>query len=140
MNEGFLMKNNDQNIKWYLFDAKGAILGRLATGVSEALRGKKEVTFERNIEPTNKVIVINCQKIAVTGKKEEGKRYYHHSGFHGGIKEIGLKDQRAKDATEIIKTAVKGMLPKNKLITPTLKNLYLYNDDQHPHTTAKFVN
>jgi len=134
------MKNNDQNIKWYLFDAKGAILGRLATGVSEALRGKKEVTFERNIEPTNKVIVINCQKIAVTGKKEEGKRYYHHSGFHGGIKEIGLKDQRAKDATEIIKTAVKGMLPKNKLITPTLKNLYLYNDDQHPHTTAKFVN
>lgn len=134
------MKNNNQDIKWFKFDAKGMVLGRLATAISEALRGKKEVSFERNVQPTNKVIVINCQQIEVTGKKEEGKRYYHHSGFHGGIKEISLKDQRAKDATEIIKTAVKGMLPKNKLITPTLKNLYLYNDDQHPHTTAKFVN
>jgi large subunit ribosomal protein L13 len=134
------MKNNDKEITWYFFDAKDQILGRLATQIANSLRGKKEVAFENNALPSNKVVVVNCEQIKVTGKKEEGKRYYHHSGYHGGLKEISLKDQRVKDATLILKNAVKGMLPKNKLITIALKNLYLYNGPEHPHTSVKFVN
>lgn len=135
------MKNKtDDTLKWYLFDAKDKVLGRLSTQIADALRGKKEVTYAANINPTNKVVIINCKYIAVTGKKEEGKVYYHYSGFHGGIKEINVKDQRAKDATRIILLAVKGMLPKNKLQAVTLKNLYLYNEGDHPHSSAKFVN
>lgn len=128
---------NDQEPKWYIFDAKEKILGRLTTKVADSLRGKKELDFSNHTTCGNKVVVINCSQIKVTGKKEESKRYYHHSGFHGGIKTETLSDLRKSKADRIIYNAVKGMLPKNKLQSIFLKNLYLYNDDKHPHTNIK---
>ncbi len=130
------MKNKEP--KWFIFDAEDKVLGRIATGISDALRGKKETDFANNIACGAKVVVINCAKVKVTGKKEEAKRYYHHSGFHGGIKTATLSDLRATHADRIIFNAVKGMLPKNKLQNLYLKNLYLYKDEKHPHTNIKF--
>lgn len=134
------MKNNNTQSEytWHLIDAKDQVLGRLCTQVVDQLRGKNEVTFANNTVSKNKVVIINCQNIKVTGQKEVAKTYYHHSGFPGGIKAVNLKDLREKDATLILKSAIKGMLPKNKLQSIFLQNLYLYNGSDHPHTNIKF--
>lgn len=132
------MKSKTNESKWYLFDASDKILGRFATSVAVALRGKDEINFTNHSVIGNKVVVVNCKKIKVTGKKEEAKKYHHYSGFHGGLKTASLSDLRTKDATLILRHAVYGMLPKNKLNILFLKNLYLYNDDNQPHTNVKF--
>jgi len=137
------MQNKDEKINkegdWYLFNAEGKVLGRLSTEITDCLRGKKDINFAANVILQKKVVVINCSKVTVTGRKAEGKKYHSHSGFHGGLKTIDFKTAIAKDARFVIEHAVKGMLPQNKLRDKFLGNLYLYNNEVHPHTNAKFV-
>ncbi|HRY60317.1 MAG TPA: 50S ribosomal protein L13 [Patescibacteria group bacterium] len=115
------MKKIEQ--KTYVIDATDKILGRLATKIADLLRGKGKVYFVPNADVGDKVVVINCEKIKVTGGKEEKKIYYHHTGFPGGIRDISYKALMEKDPTQIIKKAVLSMLPKNKLQNGFIKKL-----------------
>lgn len=126
-------KNTDNQDKWVIIDANGAILGRLATNVASRLRGKNNPLFTPHVDMGESVIVINADKIALTGRKLEQKRYYRHSGYVGGLKEINAKRLLEKKPEDIIRFAVKGMLPKNKLGAKLYKKLKVYAGDQHPH-------
>lgn len=119
--------------KTILFDAKGKILGRLSSDVARVLSGKDRVDYTPNVDRGARVIVINSDKIVLTGAKEKDKKYYHHTGYSGGIKEINVSDQREKDSTWLIEHAVKGMLPKNKLAKLMMKHLHVYTDDNHKY-------
>lgn len=132
------MKNNTIEHKWHVLDANDKILGRLSTEAVDLLRGKNKVDFAPNRLGGDKVVIINSKMIKVSGKKEEAKKYYHYSGFHKGLKTISLGDLRKTDPNKIIFMAIKGMLPKNKLQSEFLKNLYIYADAEHPHTNVKF--
>jgi len=120
-------------MKYYLFDAKDRILGRLATKIACVLRGKNKVGFTSHIDDGDAIVVINAQQVRVSGKKEEDKIYFHYTGYPGGIRQITLQEQREKDARKIISHAVIGMLPKNKLSRQMQKRLFVYNNDKHPH-------
>lgn len=126
---------NKQTIqrKHILFDAEGKILGRLATEIGRVLRGKNKAGFTPNIDGGDFAVVINADRIAVSGNKMEGKIYHHFSGYPGGITSIRLKDQLKKDSRKIIEAAVYGMLPKNKLRDKMMKRLLIYKDSSHPH-------
>lgn len=117
----------------YLFDAKGKVLGRLATEIATVLSGRDQVNFTPHIDGGGRVVVINANEVKVTGSKENDKVYYRFSGYHGGIKGVTVKEQREKDASKIIHSAVKGMMPKNKLANGMLKRLFVYNTDEHKH-------
>ena len=119
--------------KYHLFDAEGKILGRLATEVATILRGKDKVDFTPNIDAGDLVVIINSDKIGVTGNKKEGKIYHHFSGYPGGIHSIKLKDQLVKDSTKVIQSAVYGMLCKNKLRDKMMPRLLIYKDANHFH-------
>jgi len=119
--------------KWYLVDAKDKILGRLATKIARILSGKDKPIYTPHIDTGDFVIVVNARKVRVTGRKEEGKIYYHHSGYPGGLKKETLAELREKKPEEIIRRAVKGMLPKNRLGRKMLKRLKVYPDENHPH-------
>ena len=118
---------------WVVVDADGVPLGRLASRVATILRGKHKPTFAPHIDGGDYVIVINAAKIAVTGSKETSKRYYRHSGFPGGLREMTLEDMRTRYPERIIETAVKGMLPKNRLGRQTFRKLRVYAGPDHPH-------
>ncbi|MEK9156502.1 MAG: 50S ribosomal protein L13 [Patescibacteria group bacterium] len=133
-------KNQNQDRRWHLLDADGAVLGRLSTQVAGALRGKIYPGFRPNLDQGDFVVVINCGKVRLTGNKEEQKRYYHHTGYLGNLKETSLAELRAKKPEEIIRRAVWGMLPKNKLRDIFMKRLKVYAGATHPHTNAKFKN
>lgn len=119
--------------KWHLVNAEGKILGRLATEIASRLRGKHKPTFSTFIDNGDFVVVTNADKIRLTGKKWDNKKYYHHTGYIGGIKEIAAKDLLVKHPTDILMKAVKGMLPKTKLGRQQLKKLKLYAGSDHPH-------
>ncbi len=119
--------------KTILFDAKGEILGRLSSEVARVLSGKDRVDYAPNVDNGARVVVINSDEIVLTGAKEKDKKYYHHTGYSGGIKEINVSDQRKKDSTWLIEHAVKGMLPKNKLAKLMMKHLHVYTDDNHKY-------
>jgi large subunit ribosomal protein L13 len=119
--------------KWVVIDANGAILGRLATNVASRLRGKNNPMFTPHVDTGESVIVINAEKISLTGRKLEQKKYYRHSGYTGGLKEITAKKLLEKKPEDIIRFAVKGMLPKNKLGAQLYKKLKVYAGDKHPH-------
>lgn len=119
--------------KYHLFDANGKVLGRLATEIALVLSGKNKVDFVSNVDGGDFVVVINSDKIIVTGNKSEGKMYHHFSGYPGGITSISFKDQLKKDSTKLINSAVYGMLPKNRLRAQRLKRLLVYKNDQHKH-------
>lgn len=124
--------------RWVLIDAETApTLGRLATEIATYLTGKNKVTYTPHIDGGDYVVVINAEKVKVTGNKEEDKMYYRHSGFPGGLKEASLKEVRMKDASMIIEKAVKGMLPKNKLQEERMKRLRVYNGSEHNHVAQK---
>lgn len=124
--------------RWVLIDAETApTLGRLATEIATYLTGKNKVTYTPHTDGGDYVVVINAEKVKVTGNKEEDKMYYRHSGFPGGLKEASLKEVRAKDASMIIEKAVKGMLPKNKLQEERMKRLRVYNGSEHNHVAQK---
>ncbi len=130
-------KKADIQAKWYLVDAEGKTLGRMATQVANILRGKNKPTFTPNQDLGDHVIIINAEKVAVTGKKETDKTYYHHTGYVGGIKSTTLKKLRAEKPERIIKYAVHGMLPKTKLGNAMGKKLKVYSGSTHPHLAQK---
>ncbi len=125
--------------KWYIVDAEGQILGRLAATVANLLRGKHKPEYTPNVDTGDFVIVINADKIQVTGKKETDKIYYHHTGFPGGLKSISFKDLMEKDPTKAIEKAVKGMLPHNTLGAQQFTKLKVYAGPEHPHEAQKPV-
>ena len=126
-------KASDIERKWYVVDAEDQILGRLATQIATILRGKDKTNFTPNVDCGDFVIVINADKIKLTGKKLEQKMYITHSGYMGGRKEISYKDMIANKPELVITHAVKGMLPKNKLAADILKKLKVYSGPEHPH-------
>lgn len=121
------------NRKYHLFDAQDKILGRLSSEVSRFLSGKYKVDFAPHIDGGDYVVVINSDRVAVSGNKRKDKIYYHYSGYPGGIKAISFKDQLKKDSRKIIKDAIYSMLPKNKLRDNMIKRLLIYKDDKHSH-------
>ncbi len=123
--------------KWYIIDASGQILGRLASKIADTLRGKHKVEYTPHVDNGDFVVVINAEKIRVTGRKLKQKKYYHHSGYPGGIKEITLEKLLQKKPERVIYNAVKGMLPKNRLSRAQLKKLKIYAGEEHPHSAQK---
>lgn len=124
-------KISDVKRKWHLVDVKGKVLGRVASEIALLLMGKSKPYFVRNLDVGDIVVVINAKDVKVTGKKEEQKPYYRHSGYPGGFKEERLKDLRIRKPEEIITHAVKGMLPQNKLRDRMLKRLYVSAGEQN---------
>ena len=130
-------KKSDNENKWYVVDAEGAVLGRIATGIAARLRGKHNPLFTPNADMGDSIIVINADKIVLTGKKWKQKTYYHHSGFMGGIKSITAEKLMEKRPEDLIRIAVKGMLPKNRLGRKLMKKLRVYSGDENPHTAQE---
>ncbi len=119
--------------QWYLVDASGQTLGRLATLIATYLQGKHKPTYTAHLDSGDNIVVINAAQIRVTGNKLRDKKYYHHSGYPGGIKAVSLAQALAKDPAGVTCQAVKGMLPKNRLSAQMLAHLRVYPDAQHPH-------
>ncbi len=118
---------------WLVVDASGQTLGRLATRIADALRGKDKPTYTPHIDTGDFVIVVNAEKIAVTGNKRKDKRYYRHSGYPGGLRSRSLQDMLERRPEEVIRLAVKGMLPRNRLARKQLTKLKVYAGPDHPH-------
>lgn len=133
----FSLKADEIDRKWYIVDAQNQILGRFASEIAIRLRGKYKPEFSPHMDNGDFIIVINCEKIRVTGKKLEEKMYYCHSGWVGGLKEISLSQQLAKHPRRVIMHAVRGMLPKNRLGRAMLKKLKVYVGPHHPHAAQK---
>jgi large subunit ribosomal protein L13 len=129
----YVPKKGEIDRKWWLINADGKVLGRLATEVADLLRGKKKPTFVDFLDSGDFVVVINAAKIQVTGKKLEQKKYYSHTGYPGGIKEKNLKELMEQKPEDVIRKAVWGMLPKNKLNRAIHKKLKVYAGPDHPH-------
>ncbi|MEI8378400.1 MAG: 50S ribosomal protein L13, partial [bacterium] len=123
--------------KWYVIDADGEILGRLATKVASILRGKNKPEYTQHIDTGDFVIIINAEKIRVTGKKETDKKYYRHSGFPGGLKVTSFKEMMEKNPTLALEKAIKGMLPHNTLGDEQFQKLNIYAGSEHPHAAQK---
>ena len=119
--------------KWYVVDAAGQTLGRLSTVVADALRGKRKVTYTPNIDTGDFVVIVNAERIVVTGKKLDEKTYWRHSGYPGGIKGELLKNLLARRPEEVVRRAVKGMMPHNRLGAAQLRKLKIYAGPEHPH-------
>ena len=130
-------KESDNEGKWYIVDAEGAILGRLATSIASRLRGKHNPLYTPHVDTGDSIVVINADKIVLTGRKLKQKKYYRHSGYIGSLKEINAKDLLAKRPEDLIRFAVKGMLPKNRLGTKLFKKLKVYAGDRHPHESQQ---
>lgn len=129
----FYTKENTQR-KWRLIDAEGKILGRLATEVANALRGKDKATFTPNQDCGDFVVIVNAEKVVLSGKKEQQKEYHRHSGFPGGHRIENVASLRNRRPEEIIRRAVKGMLPHNRLSDQLIKKLKVYAGSEHPHS------
>jgi len=128
-------KKNEIERTWYIVDAKNKVLGKLATEVATILRGKHKPLFTPHVDTGDFVVVINAQKIHLTGSKLDKKMYYRHSGYPGGIKAASAGELLAKNPETIIKHAVRGMLPKNKLGREQFRKLKVYPGKEHPHTS-----
>ena len=123
--------------KWYVVDAEGCTLGRLASGVASVLRGKNKPQFTPHVDTGDYVIIVNADKVKVTGKKMDQKIYYHHSDYVGGMKETTLKEMMAKKPEKVIELAVKGMLPKGPLGREMYTKLFVYAGPEHKHAAQK---
>ena len=123
--------------EWYVVDAEGKTLGRLASEIAKVLRGKNKPIYTPHMDCGDNVIVINAEKIAVTGKKMDQKIYYHHSGWVGGMKTATLKEKLAKKPEDVMYLAVKGMLPKGPLGRSMIKKLHIYAGAEHPHAAQQ---
>jgi large subunit ribosomal protein L13 len=119
--------------RWYLVDAEGQTLGRLATRIADTIRGKRKAVYTPHIDTGDFVVVVNAEKIAVTGKKREEKIYYRHSGYPGGLRERTFAEEIERRPTEVLRKAVKGMLPRNRLARRQLTKLKVYAGPEHPH-------
>ena len=123
--------------EWYVVDAEGKTLGRLASEIAKVLRGKNKPIYTPHMDCGDNVIVINAEKIAVTGKKMDQKIYYHHSGWIGGMKTATLKEKLAKKPEDVMYLAVKGMLPKGPIGRSMIKKLHIYAGAEHPHAAQQ---
>ena len=132
-----IAKKSDVNQNWYLIDAKDKIMGRLAPTIANKLRGKDKPIFSPHMDCGDHVIVINADKVKLTGNKLNDKKYYTHSGYPGAIKEKSAKQLLERKPTRILELAVSGMLPKNKLRKIFMKKLKLYAGEEHPHTAQE---
>ena len=135
----FMAKPGEVERKWYVVDATDLVLGRLASNVAAVLRGKNKPIFTPNVDTGDFVIVINADKVRLTGKKLEQKFYRYHTGYIGGLKEIQYKDMMEKKPVLAVELAVKGMLPKNSLGRKMFKKLKVYAGSEHPHAAQKPV-
>ncbi len=133
----YMPSAKDIDRKWYVVDATNKTLGRLAAEVAKVLRGKNKPTYTPFLDMGDYVIVVNAEKIKVTGKKLDQKIYYHHSDYVGGMKEESLRDKLANSPTEVIELAVKGMLPKGPLGRQMYTKLHVYAGAEHPHAAQK---
>ena len=124
----------DINREWFVVDAQDQVLGRLASQIAHRLRGKHKPEFAPHMDNGDFIVVVNCEKIKVTGKKLTDKKYYRHSGWVGGLKTTQLGDMLADKPARVLTTAVRGMLPKNRLGRAMLKKLKIYAGSEHPHT------
>ena len=126
-------KNSDNKGNWGLVDANGAVLGRLAAAVASRLQGKHNPLYTPHVDSGDWIVVINAEKIVLTGKKLDQKQYHRHSGYIGGLTSTTARELQEKTPEDLIRFAVKGMLPRNRLGTKQLKKLKVYAGDQHPH-------
>jgi large subunit ribosomal protein L13 len=133
----YLPKVNLDQRKWHIVDANGAILGRLAVQVADVLRGKNKPIYTDHLDAGDFVVVINAEKVVVTGKKETQKKFMTYSGWKGGEKFTSVEQTRAKQPERLIMHAVKGMIPKNRLGRVLLTKLKVYAGDQHPHAAQQ---
>ena len=133
----FSLKNTEVARDWVVFDASDKVLGRFATKIADKLRGKDKPTFTPHVDGGDFVVVINADKIKVTGNKADQKKYYKHSLYPGGLKEKSYKEVFENNPERIIENAVKGMLPKNKLGAAILKNCYIYTGGEHNQDAQK---
>jgi large subunit ribosomal protein L13 len=132
-------KKGEVEHQWYLVNAEGKVLGRLAAELVKILKGKNKPTYTPHLDTGDFVVVVNAGKVALTGKKMKDKIYYHHTGYPGGIKEMNAEKLLAKKPTEMIRMAVKGMLPKNSLGRQMIRKLKIYAGPNHPHEAQKPV-
>ena len=124
---------------WYVVDAEGKTLGRLATQIADTLRGKGKPTYTPHVDTGDFVVVVNAEKIHVTGKKLDQKMYHRHSGYPGGLRSRTLREQLERRPTEVLRKAVKGMLPRNKLARQQITKLKIYAGPEHPHAAQSPV-
>lgn len=133
MKKTYVTKEEDVQRDWYVVDASGQTLGRLAARVASVLRGKHKPVYSPSVDAGDFVIVVNAEKVQVTGRKLDQKMYYRHSGYPGGLKEITLRNLLQQHPTRVIEHAVRGMLPKNRLGRQVFRHLKVYAGSEHPH-------
>nr|PZN73628.1 MAG: 50S ribosomal protein L13 [Bacillota bacterium] len=137
MNRTYMAKPQDVERKWYVVDAEGKTLGRLASKVAAILRGKHKPTFTPHVDCGDYVIIVNAEKIQVTGKKRTDKVYYRHSGYPGGLKATTFEQMIARRPERVLELAIKGMLPHNRLGRRMYRKLKVYAGPEHPHAAQK---
>jgi large subunit ribosomal protein L13 len=133
----YVTKPNDIKRDWYVVDAQGQTLGRLATRIAAVLKGKHKPIYSPSMDTGDYVVVINAEKIVATGRKLDEKIYYRHTGYPGGLRQINLRDQLAKHPERVISAAVRGMLPHNRLGRAMFKKLKVFAGAEHPHAAHK---
>jgi large subunit ribosomal protein L13 len=131
--KSYMARPNEVERKWYVVDAQGQTLGRLATEIAMILRGKRKAVYTPHVDVGDFVVVVNAEKATVSGRKAEQKLYRRHTGYPGGLRELNFEEMRDKKPEEIIRKAVKGMLPRTRLARQQLKKLKVYAGPQHPH-------
>ena len=139
MNKTYVTKPAEIVRSWHVVDAEGQTLGRMASEIAKILRGKHKPIFSPGVDCGDYVIVINAEKIHVTGRRLDQKMYYRHSGYMGGLTEISLRDQLKRYPNRVIESAVRGMLPRSKLGRKMIKKLKVYAGDEHPHEAQQPV-
>lgn len=137
MRTTFMANSGNITRKWYVVDAEGKTLGRLAAGVAEILRGKNKVTFTPHVDTGDYVIVINADKVVLTGKKEQTKVYFHYTGYVGGDRYMKAGDALQQKPVWVVEHAIRGMLPKNKLGDQIFRKLHVYAGAEHPHAAQQ---
>ena len=137
MRTTFMANSGNITRKWYVVDAEGKTLGRLAAGVAEILRGKNKVTFTPHVDTGDYVIVINADKVVLTGKKEQTKVYFHYTGYVGGDRYLKAGDALQQKPVWVVEHAIRGMLPKNKLGDQMFRKLHVYAGAEHPHAAQQ---
>lgn len=135
--KSYMQKKETVERKWYVIDAEGKSLGRVATKAAHVLRGKHKPTFTPHIDCGDNIIIINAEKVNLTGNKLENKMYYNHSMYVGGLRERTAKEMKEKYPVEMVERAVKGMLPHNRLGRAMYKKLFVYAGSEHPHAAQK---
>ena len=137
MRTTFMQTNESVERKWYVVDATELVLGRMATDVAVVLKGKHKPTFTPHIDGGDYVIIVNAEKVALTGNKWADKKYYRHSGYAGGLKTRTANEMLEKQPQKIVEKAIRGMLPKGKLGDDMYRRLYVYVGPNHPHAAQK---